>query len=252
MKRGDGEYDGKRRKILRFLFPVDLKCNVCDREIFSGYFCEECKNSLPYNNGTICAHCGRHIFNPEERCFSCNGRETYFTRARSVFMYEQPVRKLITGLKYDGKRYLAEVLATEMAEVYYSSFFNSDIIVYPAMSAERLKERGYNQAELLAKELSLLVGVPVIDDVFKKVKETARQATLDATARRANLVGSFIVNDKAAIKGKRVLLVDDVMTTGATVETLSCLLIKGGALSVDVLTVASVAKGIEGKINNET
>ena len=120
------------------------------------------------------------------------------------------------------------------------------------MSAERLKERGYNQAELLAKELSLLVGVPVIDDVFKKVKETARQATLDATARRANLVGSFIVNDKAAIKGKRVLLVDDVMTTGATVETLSHLLIKGGALSVDVLTVASVAKGIEGKINNET
>lgn len=245
---GKNGFNGAKRKILRFLFPSDLTCNVCGREIFDGYFCAECENTLPYNNGTICAHCGRLIFNPEERCFSCNGRETWFNRARSVFVYEPPICHLITSLKYDGKRYLAEVFASLMETVYFSSFFNSEVIVYPPMSEERLKERGYNQAELLAKELSLRIGVPVADNAFKKVKETARQATLDATRRRINLSGSFAIKDKTAIKGKRVLLIDDVMTTGATVETLSHLMIKHGALSIDVLTVASVAKGIEGKI----
>lgn len=245
---GGQPYNGAERKIIRFLFPPDITCNVCNREIFEGYFCAECEEKLPYNNGTICAHCGRRIFNPEERCFSCNGRETWFTRARSVFVYEQPVRHMITSLKYDGKRYLAEIFASRMKEVYYASFFNSDVIVYPPMSEERLVERGYNQAELIAKELSLLIGVPVADNAFRKVKETARQAMLDAAQRRVNLSGSFEIKDKTAIKGKHVLLIDDVMTTGATVETLSKIMIKHGALSVDVLTIASVAKGIEGKI----
>jgi len=236
-------------KFLRFLFPADITCNVCGREIFHGYFCEECEKQLPLNNRVVCEHCGRNIFNPEERCFSCNGRETWFERARSAFVYKDSVKKLITSLKYDGKKYLAEVFAERLAPLYFAAFFNSDVIVYPPMSRERLKERGYNHAELLAKSLSELIKVPVADGVFEKVKETARQATLDSKERRENLKGSFKVAEKESVNGKRVLLVDDVMTTGATVEILSALLIKAGASVVDVLTVASVSKGLEGKIN---
>lgn len=236
-----------KRKILRFLFPIDLTCNLCGREIFDGYFCEDCLKTLVFNDDVICEHCGRRVFNAEERCFSCSGRDTYFERARSVFVYEGGVKKLVTALKYEGKRYLAELFAKYLADKYFSSFFNSDLVVYPPMSDERLKERGYNQARLICEEFSRLTSLPVSHSVFKKIKETPRQATLDAEKRLDNLKGSFAVVDRAAVKGKRVLLVDDVMTTGATVETLSRLLIKAGASAVHVLTVASVAKGIEGK-----
>lgn len=233
------------RKITRFLFPVNLTCNICGREIFQGYFCKECQAELPLNDKTVCNHCGRHVFNSEEYCFSCNGRDTFFNRARSAFNYEEPIRGLISALKYNGKRYLSEVFAEYLSNVYYSTFFNSDVIVYPPMSKERIAERGYNHARLIAHELSRLIGVPVCDNVFEKIKETARQATLDAKERRENLKGSFRVIDKTPVTNKRVLIVDDVMTTGATVETLSQLLIKSGAAAVDVITVASVAKGSE-------
>lgn len=233
-------YNVKARAISRFLFPVDITCNVCGREIFEGYFCSECEEKLPFNDGFICNHCGRRVFGAEEFCSSCNGRETYFDRARSVFVYSEPIKKLIASLKYNGKRYLAEVFAFYLARLYYSSFFNSDAVVYPPMSKERLKDRGYNQAELLAKEFSILTGIPVLDDVLVKNKETLRQATLNAADRRKNLQGSFGLRNAYLIKSKNVLVIDDVMTTGATAEILAELLVKNGAKRVDVLTVSSV------------
>ena len=237
-------YDGKARAISRFLFPVDITCNACGREIFDGYFCPECAEKLPFNDGVICNHCGRRVFGPEEFCSSCNGRETYFDRVRSVFIYSDPIKKLISSLKYNGKRYLAEVFAFYLVRLYYSSFFNADAVVYPPMSEERLKERGYNQAELLAKEFSILTGIPVLDDVLVKNKETPRQATLNAADRRKNLQGSFGLQKAELIGSKNVLIVDDVMTTGATAEILAGLLLKNGARKVDVLTVSSVFYGL--------
>ena len=115
------------------------------------------------------------------------------------------------------------------------------------MSEERLYERGYNQAELIADELSLIIGVPVLKGVIIKVKDSKRQATLSAKERKSNLSGTFKVEDSSSLKGKNVLIADDVMTTGATVEVLSHLIVKAGAAKVNVLTVASVAKGEEGK-----
>lgn len=236
------------RNITRFFFPVNHTCNVCGREIFDGsYYCKECLNSLPKNDEIICNHCGRHVFNAEEYCFSCRDRETDFEKARSVFVYAQPVKKMIADLKYHGKRYLAEVFAADMAKLYYKSFFNCDVIVFPPMSEERLYERGYNQAELIADELSLIIGVPVLKGVIIKVKDSKRQATLSAKERKSNLSGTFKVEDSSSLKGKNVLIADDVMTTGATVEVLSHLIVKAGAAKVNVLTVASVAKGEEGK-----
>lgn len=235
-------------KVLKFLFPVNYTCNVCDRECFDGgYYCADCEKTLPRNDLLICGHCGRHVFNPEEYCYSCRGRETGFEKARSVFVYAEPIKKMIADFKYRGMRYLSEVFASDMAKLYYKSFFNSDVIVFPPMSEERLRERGYNQAELLAEELSALINVPVAKGALVKVKETERQATLSAEERKRNLSGTFKVADSSALKGKNVLIVDDVMTTGATVEAISFLLIKCGAKKTDVLSVASVSGGAEGK-----
>ena len=248
----------KISKALNFLFPLKVTCNACGRENFNDrFFCDDCESSLPKNDGIVCAHCGRQVFNAEPRCLSCKGRETHFEKARSVFRYEMPVNALIGALKYEGKRYLAEVFASYMASVYYASYFNCDFAVAVPMSEERLKERGYNHSELLAKKLCEIVKIPFDFGVIQKHKETSRQAELDAKSRAENLKGSFKILNKSAIANKRILLVDDVMTTGATVECLSELLIKGGAQSVCVLTVASVSKEVffvrkDGKINNNS
>lgn len=242
------KYKSLLKRLQRFLFPLNYTCNACGCENFNGkYFCDDCLKQLPFNKGTVCNHCGRYVFNSEERCFSCRDRETYFQKARSAFVYAPPIDHLITQLKYNGKKYIAQILAEYMSPVYFAAFFNSQVMVYTPMSGKRLKQRGYNQAKLIADELSPLISVPVLDDVLVKNKETERQVTLSAVERKKNLSGSFAVNNKEAIKGKSVLIIDDVMTTGATVEILSQLLLKSGAETVNVLTAASVSKGEEGK-----
>ena len=231
----------KLKKCLNFLFPVNLTCNLCGREIFSGeHFCEDCENQLPKNDQIICNHCGRKVLNAEEYCNSCKGRETHFEKARSVFDYKEPIKGLIYQLKYNGKRYLAQIFASRMAMLYITNYYNCDFAVSVPMSEQRLKVRKYNQAHLLAECLCEKIGIPFEDDLILKIVETERQTGLSASVRKQNLKGTFKITDKKRVKDKRILLVDDVMTTGATVECISELLIKGGAKEVLVLTVASV------------
>lgn len=233
----------KLKKALDFLFPINVTCNACGRENFNGeYFCEQCENELPKNNRAICNHCGRKVLNASEYCQSCNGRETHFEKARSVFCYEQPINRLISQFKYGGKRYLATVFSRYMAMLYFENYYNCDFAIAVPMSKERLKMREYNQAELLAKAVCEIVNIPYRGDIVVKRKETKRQAELDAKERSENLKGSFKIADKAAIDNKRILLIDDIMTTGATVECIARLLKEQGAESVLILTIASVSK----------
>ena len=240
---------GVIEKITEYLFPLTHTCNNCGREIFTGaYFCDECEKEIKYNDKIICNHCGRRTFNPEEYCFSCSGRESYFDKARSVYLYCPPISGLIGKLKYNNKKYLAKIFAKEMANLYYRNFFACDLVTFTPMTKEREEERGYNQAQVLAQEFCKITDLPLGHTVLEKIKETPRQVTVtSASERRENLKGSFRLVDKGAVKDKTILLIDDVMTTGATAETLCKLLKKGGAKSVIVLTVASVSKGIEGK-----
>lgn len=246
MKKFKGLFD----KITEYVFPLTHTCNNCGREIFSGeYFCKECEESIIYNDKIICDHCGRRTFNAENYCYSCAGRETYFVKARSAFVYAPPISTMIARLKYTNKKYLAKIFAKYLSFTYYKNFMCCDAVTFTPMTDERKEERGYNQAEVLAEEFCKIVGIPIINNVLVKTKETPRQATIPtAKERRENLKGSFKVQNKKEVEGKNILLIDDVMTTGATVETLCELLNKAGAKSVTVLTVASVSKGPEGEI----
>lgn len=238
--------------ITEFLFPLNHTCNNCGREIFSGKdFCDECESKLIYNDKIFCNHCGRRTFNSEEYCYSCSGRETHFEKARSVFVYAPPLSYVIAKFKYNHKKYLAKIFAQKMAFVFYKNFLSADCVLFTPMTEERESERGYNQAKVLAQEFCKITSLPLIEDCLLKTKETPRQATISsAKDRQENLKGSFKVVNKDKIKNKTVLLIDDVMTTGATVETLCMLLKKAGVKGVNVLTVASVSKGPEGELSN--
>ncbi len=228
-------------KITEYVFPLDHTCNVCGREIFSGeYFCEKCASEIIYNDKIICNHCGRKTFNTEEYCYSCSGRETYFEKARSVYLYAPPISALIARFKYANKKYLAKIFAKQLAFTYFRNFLNCDAVIFTPMTEERREERGYNQAEVLAEEFCKITNLPLLTNVLIKEKETLRQASLEsAKQRRENLKGSFKVINKELIKDKKLLLIDDVMTTGATVETICELLQKKGVNGVIVLTVAA-------------
>lgn len=222
------------------LFSVKWTCNCCGKEIFSdGYFCETCEKSLPYNNGNICNHCGRKVNNKQDYCLSCKNTYIAVDTARSVFTYAPPISDLIKKFKFNNKRYLSEILAKYLKDEYDKSGFRADYIVFPPMTDKAKKKRGFNQTELLSKNLSEKTGVPYIDD-FIKVKDTERQVDLSRELRLKNLIGAYRIVDKKVVKDKTVLIVDDVLTTGATTEALAKLLKKAGARKVLVLTVASV------------
>jgi len=239
----------KAAKAVKYEYTrLDRTCNCCGVEIFGGdtlakeLFCEECYKSLPFNNGNICTHCGRSTVNAEQRCNDCAGFETTFKAARSPFYYATPINKLVRKQKYDNHRYLAKVFGVFLAEYCIKFFSDAEFITFVPMTKEKLKERGFNQSELMAKDVSLKTGIPY-GDALEKVKETERQARLGRDERLSNLEGSFKVRNRALIDGKTVLLIDDVLTTGATAEAVSKALKKGGAKEIYVLTVASVTDG---------
>ena len=224
----------------KYVFNVKWKCNVCGKEIFSGeYFCAECEENLPFIKGAICDNCGRQTLMDVKYCSTCKIYAKSIDKGRSVFNYEKPIDLLIQKFKYSDGRYLAEVFASFLGNLYTKNNFDADYITFVPMSKKAFKKRGYNQSELLCQELSKKIGVEVFYGI-EKVKETDRQATLKRKERVKNLKTAFRIKDKKKIVGKNVLIVDDVTTTGSTLDTISNKLKSAGAKYVYFLTVASV------------
>lgn len=231
---------GIKSFISKYVFSVKWRCINCGKEIFEqGYFCDDCKKSLPLNEGCICERCGRKAIQTQPVCTTCKQNMQYLDFARSSFSYEKPITALIHRLKFSGRKFYAEPLADYMSVTYYKNLFSSDFITYVPMTEKAERKRGYNQSELLAKALSERVNVQVNGCVVK-IKETEKQLKLGREERLKNLKGVFRVHDRRSVKDKNVLIVDDVFTTGATAEVMAKALKGAGAKTVSLLTVASV------------
>ena len=225
-------------KIVDTLCPKHLTCDLCGKEVFHGEdVCADCKKTLIPVGETYCLKCGRRTTKPYSVCPSCEKSDVDLSR--SAFIYDEGIAKLIKRFKYDGRKYLAEVLGEYMAKIYVENYFTPDVITFVPMTARSEFSRGFNHSEELAKYLAKKFDNEVIA-VFNKQYDTSHQASLNVEERQKNLKGSFIVADKKAVKGKKILIVDDVLTTGATSGELASLAKKSGAKSVYLLTVASV------------
>ena len=229
-------------KLLTFgLFNPKWRCNACGKETFEGeFFCSDCIKTLPYVGKDICDRCGRALNAPASFCSTCKGVLTSIDKSRSVFRYEAPISGLIRKAKYDNGRYILDYFSESLSALFKENFSDCDVICSVPMSEKRLKERKYNQSAILAESVAEKVGVPFIDCMVK-TKETERQATLKRSERLKNLIGSFKVSDRKAVRGKSVVVIDDVTTTGATGEAVAAKLKKAGAIRVYLLTVASVS-----------
>lgn len=209
---------------------------MCGYEIFEGDLCADCLKSIVFNAGATCPVCGRKTAS-EEICIECKARLPSYKRGVSPLSYEGGTLALIGAFK-NGKPYIAYFLAREMAKK-AALLPPADGLVYVPMTRKSLRRRGYNQARLIAREMSRLTGVPVLDGAVRKTGETSVQKQLSRAERENNLKTCFKA-DRAAVKGKVLLVVDDVCTTGATLNAVTECLKAAGAAAVYCVTAASV------------
>lgn len=210
------------------VFPA--RCAGCGHR--GVWICDECLPKLAKLEPPWCARCGIPL---NARC-RCDHLSASIAMSRSASLYGGWMRRAIHLLKYESEPARAESLARFLTEP-AGGFPSFDMLVPTPLHRSRQRRRGYNQAELLATFLSQDIDQPVIDCLVR-TKSTPQQVGLDAEARRRNVSGAFSVEDPARVGGKRILLIDDVMTTGSTLNACADALVAAGAAWVGVLTLA--------------
>ncbi|MFC1993527.1 ComF family protein [Chloroflexota bacterium] len=218
---------------LDLLFPQ--WCIGCGKE--GAFLCHSCLRSLPRILPPLCPKCGR----PQSSgilCPGCVGWQAEIDGIRSQFQFDGVIRQAIHQLKYRNLRALAVPLAELLNDYLISNPVPGDTLVPVPLHQKRLRERGYNQSSLLAKELGKLTGLPVLDDCLIRQRHALPQAkTSTVDERRSNVADAFACRNNK-IQDKRVLLIDDVFTSGATFDACATALKAAGAISVWGLALA--------------
>lgn len=219
-------------------FLVNFTCQRCGKEVFDNeYFCEDCREKLPWQLPNVCPRCGRKTEKNAGICQPCKELPPIYLRARSPFSYEGEIVRYIHEYK-NGEQYYSVLFGREMTK-FRPSFLRAELIVPVPLTEKKCKKRGYNQAELLAKFLAKEWDMPCRTDLISKVKEGEEQKSLSRKERRENAKGIYHLNHRKIFEGKGVVIVDDIMTTGSTVNEIARLLQGAGASFIYVLTVAS-------------
>lgn len=230
--------DQLRERIKRYRNTHNFTCDLCGREVFENErVCAQCLKMLPWNHGEVCPFCGRRV-KEAGACVECKQKPLQVQKARSVFLHEGEAARLVRGFK-GGKKYFYRTCAELSAPLFKNEFADTELITCVPMTERAEKRRGYNQSRLFAEELSRLVGTPYLETAVKR-RETQSQRQLSRTARESNLEGCFHVIARKEVAGKRVLIADDTLTTGATVSELAAALKRAGAKTVYALTVTGV------------
>ncbi len=222
-----------KKTALDLLFP--LRCIECGKE--GSLICPACRKGLPWILPPVCPFCG--VDKPlDTPCTSCPAFRPVIEGVRAPFRFEATIRSAVHRLKYRNLRAIAAPLAAMMADYLGDNPLPYDIIIPVPLHNKRLRERGYNQSELLAKEIGKSTGVQVEAGCLTRHRHTPAQAmTKSIQERHSNLAGAFICKNESA-RGKRVLLIDDVATSGATLDACAKALKSAGAVSVWGLTLA--------------
>ena len=231
---------GVKTAFLDFLFP--LRCFGCGKE--GTLLCPSCSASLPRIELPYCRRCGIP-YTEGDLCPACLNYPLSIDGIRSVFLFKGTARQLVLHFKYRHLKAAAAPLGQLMADFLRINPLPGDVIVPVPLYSKRLRRRGYNQASLLAEELHRLTGLPVDEDAVVRVRDTAPQArSANALERRMNVQGAFECPREP--NGGRILLIDDVCTTGATLDACAAALKAAGATPVWGLTAAREAYSASG------
>lgn len=228
--------------LLKLIYPNHIKCIFCGDELNQNSYndiCENCLKIIPYIHKS-CEKCGNPIREDDVGvCESCKIVNYDFKKAQAVFEYKNLIVKAVHKFKYSDGKYLAKPFANLMATFYATENLFVDGVVFVPMYIKKEKERGYNQAKVLAQEFCKITKLKFLD-VLDKINNNKVQASLNFSERRKNVKDIFKVkpNSKDLIKNKTLLVIDDIFTTGATVNEICKTLTESGAGDCYVLTLA--------------
>jgi len=233
-------------------FPAP--CRICGETLTNASripICPACLDSFTRVTPPMCLCCGRPFVSPvtelaiQPLCRLCRGKQYAFERARTFAIYDDAIGAAIQLLKYDQVMRLGDWFAARLAEVVAQggAEMHADVVVPVPLHPSRLKERGYNQAELIARPLARRLRLPLGTYLLVRTKPRPAQFLLTRRQRWESVRGAYATRQGVQVDKLRILLVDDVMTTGATLDSCSRALLKAGAAAVVGLTVARVVSG---------
>ena len=239
-------------KILLEVFVDKYNCLICDKELRkpSRYgLCEDCLKDMTFLESRICKKCGRLQLNEADYCLTCQNHLRNFDFARSCVVYDDKAKEIVRGLKFGHRKYFAKYVSNFLIDRYAECFDNKniDFIIPVPLMKKRVEERGYNQAEEIAKKFADHYNLAIRTDIVEKIKQNNEQAKLSGKEREENVLGVYKVVKPKDVEDKTILLVDDVMTTGSTLSELAKILIKAKAKNVYAITFASTKYKITGE-----
>lgn len=229
------------RDLLDLLYPRN--CGVCGGPLGTEarLFCWECLSEVTFIKFPFCRVCGEPVegkIDSDYTCYLCSGSPRFFDEARSASKHDLGIRKVLKAFKYRGETWLQKDLVLLLYGCFQAHFPSAGIDFITCVPAHPLnqRQRGYNQAQLLASGLARKTGIPYKGDCLRRDSMLGTQTRLTAKQRARNVTGAF--SSRKTLQGEHVLLVDDVMTTGSTVSECAKILKESGAGKVRVLTVA--------------
>jgi ComF family protein len=242
---------GLNWKIADLLFPP--LCIACREPLGQGQgFCAACWSGISFLDGPLCDCCGLPFGvdpGPGARCAACLAKPPSFDHARAIIAYDEKSRGPILALKHADRLELVPGFAQWLARTGKKLIEDTDLIVPVPLHRTRLWRRRYNQAAELARALGRRTGKAVAVRALVRSRATESQGEMvSARARRRNVLGAFQVPDPAPVRGRNVLVVDDVLTTGATADACARALKRAGAARVHILALARVVKGAEASV----
>jgi ComF family protein len=219
-------------RFIDLLFPP--RCGGC--QTAGSLWCAACRAATQPIEPPWCEKCGEP-FVTDRLCANCRQHPLVIEKIRSVALFDGVLRQGIHRFKYERLSGLAEPFGGMLADYWQAAQLTADWLIPVPLHPSRERDRGYNQSELLARHLARRVGVPVSSRGLRRTRATAVQMTLNAAERRQNVAGAFECVE-ARVRGARVVVIDDVGTTGATLDACAQAVLQAGAVSVMGLTLA--------------
>ncbi|MBX9913604.1 MAG: ComF family protein [Pseudomonadaceae bacterium] len=221
-------------------------CMLCDDPCDNLLaLCSDCEAELPWL-AEHCLNCALPLPCAGLTCGACLKRPPSFTRVEAAWRYSFPLDALINRFKHQARwplgRLLAELLSHHLQHAFSEGLAKPDLLLAVPLSRQRLRQRGFNQAQMLANWLSHSLQLPQASELLVRRHDGPAQQLLSAAERKRNLRKAFTLTDPAAVQGRHIALIDDVLTTGATAEAIARLLGKAGASRVDVYCLARTPK----------
>lgn len=231
------------RALLDFVLPPH--CVTCDQPVGApGQFCAACFGKTAFISAPCCDACGTGLASASygALCARCQEHRPIWGSARAALAYDDQTRRVVLPFKYGDRTEIARALAPLMARSGAALLARADLLAPVPLHRWRLLGRRYNQSALLAQAIGRIAGRPAVPDLLCRVRRTPPLGTLSPRRRKEVLEGVFEVNERrrAMLADARVLLIDDVLTTGSTAEACTRALLEAGAGSVDVLAAARV------------